>query len=229
MQRLNRGRCALRLDANQGYSREDAIRFVTSLDPDAIELFEQPCDKADWDSAVAVARVSNVPMMLDESIYGRRRYCARRAARCSPLRQAQADESRIGRCASARSHADTRAWHGTRARKRRRDRREQLDGGVRRTRSRDECVGIERIPQAAPLGLATRRSVSRAARSSWNRSGRRRSMRPQSKRKRRLHGMPGLGRTLVTGVIGSDTHIVGNRILRWRSRTQAIKSFRSVR
>ena len=25
--------------------------------------------------------------------------------------------------------------------------------------------------------------------------------------------MPGVGRTLVTGVIGSDTHIVGNRIL----------------
>ena len=25
--------------------------------------------------------------------------------------------------------------------------------------------------------------------------------------------MPGIGRTLVTGVIGSDTHIVGNRIL----------------
>jgi L-alanine-DL-glutamate epimerase-like enolase superfamily enzyme len=69
MQRINRGRCALRLDANQGYSRADAIQFVTTLDPDAIELFEQPCDKADWDSAVAVARVSNVPMMLDESIY----------------------------------------------------------------------------------------------------------------------------------------------------------------
>ncbi|HEY1729083.1 MAG TPA: enolase C-terminal domain-like protein [Candidatus Baltobacteraceae bacterium] len=70
IQRINRGRCALRLDANQGYTREDAIRFSTSLDPDAIELFEQPCDKSDWDSAVAVARVSNVPMMLDESIYG---------------------------------------------------------------------------------------------------------------------------------------------------------------
>jgi L-Ala-D/L-Glu epimerase len=69
MQRVNGGRCALRLDANQGYSREEAIRFATSLDPDAIELFEQPCDKADWDAAVAVARVSNVPMMLDESIY----------------------------------------------------------------------------------------------------------------------------------------------------------------
>ncbi len=70
IQRINRGRCALRLDANQGYSREDAIHFATSLDPVSIELFEQPCDKADWDSAVAVARVSNVPMMLDESIYG---------------------------------------------------------------------------------------------------------------------------------------------------------------
>ena len=69
IQRINNGRCALRLDANQGYSREDAIRFVTSIDPDAIELFEQPCDKADWDSAVAVAGVSIVPMMLDESIY----------------------------------------------------------------------------------------------------------------------------------------------------------------
>jgi L-alanine-DL-glutamate epimerase-like enolase superfamily enzyme len=70
IQRVNRGRCALRLDANQGYSREDAIRFTTSVDPDSIELFEQPCDKSDWDSAVAVARVAQVPMMLDESIYG---------------------------------------------------------------------------------------------------------------------------------------------------------------
>ncbi|MGH7715092.1 MAG: enolase C-terminal domain-like protein, partial [Vulcanimicrobiaceae bacterium] len=44
--------------------------FSTSLDDESIELFEQPCDKADWDSAVAVAGVAHVPMMLDESIYG---------------------------------------------------------------------------------------------------------------------------------------------------------------
>jgi o-succinylbenzoate synthase len=69
IQRVNRGRCKLRLDANQGYSREDALRFAASLDPDSIELFEQPCAKEDWDSAVAVSRVSTVPMMLDESIY----------------------------------------------------------------------------------------------------------------------------------------------------------------
>ncbi|MGH7659877.1 MAG: mandelate racemase/muconate lactonizing enzyme family protein, partial [Vulcanimicrobiaceae bacterium] len=71
IQGLNRGRCMLRLDANQGYSRQDAVRFASSLDPDSIELFEQPCAKEDWDSAVAVARVSTVPMMLDESIYDR--------------------------------------------------------------------------------------------------------------------------------------------------------------
>jgi L-alanine-DL-glutamate epimerase-like enolase superfamily enzyme len=69
IQRLNRGRCALRLDANQGFSCEDAVHFAASLDPDSIELFEQPCDKEDWDSAVAVAGVASVPMMLDESIY----------------------------------------------------------------------------------------------------------------------------------------------------------------
>ena len=69
IQRVNAGRCKLRLDANQGYSREDATRFATTLDPDSIELFEQPCAKEDWDSAAAVARVATVPMMLDESIY----------------------------------------------------------------------------------------------------------------------------------------------------------------
>jgi o-succinylbenzoate synthase len=71
IQRVNGGRCKLRLDANQGYSRQDALRFASSLDPDSIELFEQPCAKEDWDSAAAVARVATVPMMLDESIYGR--------------------------------------------------------------------------------------------------------------------------------------------------------------
>ena len=35
-----------------------------------IELFEQPCDKADWAANAAVAAVSTVPVMLDESIYG---------------------------------------------------------------------------------------------------------------------------------------------------------------
>ena len=64
------GRCLLRLDANQGYDRERGCAFAAGLDPEGIELFEQPCAAGDWDGAQAVAAVSPVPMMLDESIYG---------------------------------------------------------------------------------------------------------------------------------------------------------------
>jgi L-alanine-DL-glutamate epimerase-like enolase superfamily enzyme len=65
-----RGRALIRLDGNQGYKLDDALRFCAGLDPAGIELFEQPCHADDWDAAVAVARVATVPMMLDESIYG---------------------------------------------------------------------------------------------------------------------------------------------------------------
>lgn len=69
-QRAVRGRAGIRIDANQGYSAEQGIAFVRALDPEGIELFEQPCKAGDWDSHVAVARAAQVPMMLDESIYG---------------------------------------------------------------------------------------------------------------------------------------------------------------
>ncbi len=84
IQRANAGRCRLRIDANQGYSREDGMRFASKLDPDSVELFEQPCAKDDWDGAVAVAAVSTVPMMLDESIYGLADI--ERAAHCNAAR-----------------------------------------------------------------------------------------------------------------------------------------------
>jgi len=64
------GRALIRLDGNQGYGVADALGFVKALRPDGIELFEQPCPAGDWDSAVAVAEAAEVPMMLDESIYG---------------------------------------------------------------------------------------------------------------------------------------------------------------
>jgi tripartite-type tricarboxylate transporter receptor subunit TctC/L-alanine-DL-glutamate epimerase-like enolase superfamily enzyme len=70
IQRLNRGRARLRVDGNQGFTREEACAFAAGLDPDSIELLEQPCAADDWDAAAAVAKVSAVPMMLDESIYG---------------------------------------------------------------------------------------------------------------------------------------------------------------
>jgi len=70
IQRNNSGRARLRVDANQGFSTADAVRFVGDLDPDSIELVEQTCAAGDWDAAVAVKRAATVPIMLDESIYG---------------------------------------------------------------------------------------------------------------------------------------------------------------
>jgi L-alanine-DL-glutamate epimerase-like enolase superfamily enzyme len=63
------GKARLRVDANQGYSQSEGMRFARELDPTYVELFEQPCDKFNWDANAAVAAVSNVPVMLDESVY----------------------------------------------------------------------------------------------------------------------------------------------------------------
>jgi L-Ala-D/L-Glu epimerase len=68
VQRTINGRATMRLDANRAYSRADACRFASALDPAGIELFEQPCRAEDWDANAAVARVSPVPVMLDEPI-----------------------------------------------------------------------------------------------------------------------------------------------------------------
>ncbi len=70
IQRALGGRATIRLDANQAFSVDQGKRFAAALDPTGIELFEQPCDKADWAANAAVAAVSTVPVMLDESIYG---------------------------------------------------------------------------------------------------------------------------------------------------------------
>ena len=70
IQRLLDGRAEIRLDANRGFTREEGRRFAAALEPSGIQLFEQPCASEDWDSNAAVARVSTVPVMMDESIYG---------------------------------------------------------------------------------------------------------------------------------------------------------------
>lgn len=70
VRRLAAGRARLRVDANQGYGRDDAIAFVRGLDPEGIELVEQTCAAGDWDSARAVKAVADMPVMLDESIGG---------------------------------------------------------------------------------------------------------------------------------------------------------------
>ena len=68
IQKAIAGRAAMRLDANRAYGEADACWFAASIDPKGIELFEQPCRAEDWDANAHVARVSTVPIMLDEPI-----------------------------------------------------------------------------------------------------------------------------------------------------------------
>jgi len=68
VQNATHGRATMRLDANRAFSQVDAVRFASALDPAGIELFEQPCRAEDWDANAAVAKVSPVPIMLDEPI-----------------------------------------------------------------------------------------------------------------------------------------------------------------
>lgn len=68
IQRACAGRASLRLDANRAFSRDQGIALASRLDPDGIELFEQPCHADDWSANAAVAKASTVPLMLDEPI-----------------------------------------------------------------------------------------------------------------------------------------------------------------
>jgi len=70
IQRAIDGRATMRLDANRAYTEADACRFAAALEPSGIELFEQPCHAEDWDANANVAKVSAVPIMLDEPICG---------------------------------------------------------------------------------------------------------------------------------------------------------------
>jgi L-alanine-DL-glutamate epimerase-like enolase superfamily enzyme len=61
-------RASMRIDANRAYSVSDACSFAAGLEPNGIELFEQPCAAEDWEANARVAAVSRVPVMLDEPI-----------------------------------------------------------------------------------------------------------------------------------------------------------------
>ncbi len=68
VQKAAKGRAGITMDANRGYSLAQGLQFVSGLDPEGIILFEQPCEADEWDANAAIARVSKVPLMLDESI-----------------------------------------------------------------------------------------------------------------------------------------------------------------
>lgn len=62
-------RAVIRFDANQAYTYEDAVKFVTNIDPYNVQLLEQPFDCGVWDAMVELKKISKIPLMLDESIY----------------------------------------------------------------------------------------------------------------------------------------------------------------
>ena len=68
IQQAASGRARLRIDANRAFDREQGCRFAAALNPEGIELFEQPCAAEDWAANAAVAKISSVPLMLDEPI-----------------------------------------------------------------------------------------------------------------------------------------------------------------
>lgn len=68
-QEANRGKALIRLDANQGYTLPQAQKLVLNIDPRGIEFLEQPFKENEWDAMVDLARISPIPLGLDESIY----------------------------------------------------------------------------------------------------------------------------------------------------------------
>ena len=66
------GRARLRLDANQGWSAEQAIRVMRSLEAAGIEaeLLEQPVGAKDLEGLARVAAAIRTPVMADESVFG---------------------------------------------------------------------------------------------------------------------------------------------------------------
>ncbi len=62
------GDICLRIDANQGWNRSDAIRAIRGMEEYRLDFAEQPVPKWDVDSLAAIARSVQVPLLADESL-----------------------------------------------------------------------------------------------------------------------------------------------------------------
>jgi len=64
------GGLSLRVDANEAYGVDDAIRLAKALAPLDVALLEQPVSRADYDGLARVRRGIDIPVMADEAIVG---------------------------------------------------------------------------------------------------------------------------------------------------------------
>jgi L-alanine-DL-glutamate epimerase-like enolase superfamily enzyme len=60
----------IRVDANEGYDVESAIRLARALAPHGVRLFEQPVPRHDLAALAKVRRSIDIPVMADEAIGG---------------------------------------------------------------------------------------------------------------------------------------------------------------
>jgi muconate cycloisomerase len=60
----------LRVDANEAYTVEDAIRLGRVLSPFDISLFEQPVSRHDLEGMAKVRKAVDIPVMADEALLG---------------------------------------------------------------------------------------------------------------------------------------------------------------
>jgi L-alanine-DL-glutamate epimerase-like enolase superfamily enzyme len=56
-------------DANQGYSRAEALAFVRAVEPSILDFFEQPVAGHDIEGMQDIARVARIPIGADEGIH----------------------------------------------------------------------------------------------------------------------------------------------------------------
>ena len=59
----------LRLDGDQAFNTEDAVRLAAALDPAGIEWLDQPCIAGDWEAAAAVKAETNVATMVSGFLF----------------------------------------------------------------------------------------------------------------------------------------------------------------
>ncbi|MFC1583047.1 mandelate racemase/muconate lactonizing enzyme family protein [Candidatus Neomarinimicrobiota bacterium] len=62
------GEIEIRFDANQGYSVEEALKFIRSTETAGIAFLEQPTDKTDDELMKQVCQQAPIPIMADESL-----------------------------------------------------------------------------------------------------------------------------------------------------------------
>ncbi len=61
----------VRIDANQAFTADEAIRFITALEDGGVdlELVEQPVPADDWDGLARVTSAVQTPILADESVW----------------------------------------------------------------------------------------------------------------------------------------------------------------